>query len=99
MELKEKVYLESLGCSKNLIDSEVMLGSLLQGGYAFTTDKDEADIIIVNTCAFINDATREALETISTLIPLKKKGRAGSLWLQVASPRDMVQTLRENLPN
>ena len=74
MELKEKVYLESLGCSKNLIDSEVMLGSLLQGGYAFTTDKDEADIIIVNTCAFINDATQEALETIAALIPLKKKG-------------------------
>ena len=74
MELKEKVYLESLGCSKNLIDSEVMLGSLLQGGYAFTTDKDEADIIIVNTCAFINDATQEALETIATLIPLKKNG-------------------------
>ena len=79
MELKEKVYLESLGCSKNLIDSEVMLGSLLQGGYAFTTDKSEADIIIVNTCAFINDATQEALETIATLIPLKKNGACRKL--------------------
>jgi ribosomal protein S12 methylthiotransferase len=79
VELKEKVYLESLGCSKNLIDSEVILGSLLQGGYAFTTDKDEADIIIVNTCAFINDATEEALETISTLLPLKKKGTCRKL--------------------
>ena len=47
MELKEKVYLESLGCSKNLIDSEVMLGSLLQGGYAFTTDKSEAKITLI----------------------------------------------------
>jgi len=51
-----------------------MLGSLLQGGYAFTTDKDEANIIIVNTCAFISDATQEALEIIATLIPLKKNG-------------------------
>ena len=79
MELKEKVYLESLGCSKNLIDSEVMLGSLKHAGYAFTTDKSAADIIIVNTCAFINNATEEALETISNLLPLKKRGACRKL--------------------
>jgi ribosomal protein S12 methylthiotransferase len=93
MELKEKVYLESLGCSKNLIDSEVMLGSLLHGGYAFTTDKNEADIIIVNTCAFINDATQEALETISSLVPLKKKGACRKLVVAGCLPQRYCSNL------
>jgi ribosomal protein S12 methylthiotransferase len=94
VELKEKIYLESLGCSKNLIDSEVMLGSLLQGGYAFTADKNEADIIIVNTCAFIKDATDEALDTIAALIPLKKKGSCRKLVVAGCLPQRYGSNLR-----
>jgi len=65
--LKVKVYLESLGCPKNLVDSEVIAGYLRESGYTFTTCKEKADIIIVNTCAFIKDATQEAIDAILKL--------------------------------
>ncbi|MBW2653236.1 MAG: 30S ribosomal protein S12 methylthiotransferase RimO, partial [Deltaproteobacteria bacterium] len=74
MELKEKIYLESMGCPKNLVDSEVIAGCLRKSGYTFTTSKEEAAIIIVNTCAFIKDATQEAIDTIFKLATLKKDG-------------------------
>ena len=73
--MKGKVYLESLGCPKNLVDSEVIAGYLVSSGFTFTTRREEAEIIIVNTCAFIKDATEEALSTIRSLIPLKQEGR------------------------
>ncbi len=74
MELKPKVYLESLGCAKNLVDSEVIAGHLNQSGFAFTPAAEEAEIIIVNTCAFIGEAVEEALATINRLSVLKQKG-------------------------
>jgi len=74
MELKPKVYLENLGCAKNLVDSEVIAGHLNQSGFAFTPAAEEAEIIIVNTCAFIGEAVEEALETINRLSVLKQKG-------------------------
>ena len=74
MELKPKVYLESLGCTKNLVDSEVIAGHLNESGFVFTPAADEAEIIIVNTCAFIGEAVEEALETIKRLAALKQKG-------------------------
>ena len=77
--MKEKIYLESLGCPKNLVDSEVIAGYLREHGYIFTIKREEADIIIVNTCAFIKDATREAIATILTLAELKKKGTCRKL--------------------
>ena len=95
MELKETVYLESLGCVKNLIDSEVMLGSLRHGGYPLTTDKDQAEIIIVNTCAFINDAVEEALDTISALLPLKKHGACRRLVVAGCLPQRYGTSLPE----
>ena len=74
MALKEKVYLESLGCPKNLVDSEVIAGYLQEGGFALTTRRAEAAVIIVNTCAFITAAVQEAVDTISSLLRLKEKG-------------------------
>ena len=50
----------SLGCDKNLVDSEMMLGLLNQKGYSFTSDEQEADIILINTCCFIGDAKEES---------------------------------------
>ena len=58
------VYFVSLGCDKNLVDSEDMLGILDAGGYTVTDDEDNADIIIVNTCCFIEDAKKESINTI-----------------------------------
>jgi ribosomal protein S12 methylthiotransferase len=77
--LKEKVYLESLGCPKNLVDSEVIAGHLQSGGFAFTTRREEASIIIVNTCAFIKEAVQEAVGTIKSLLQLKKNGACRTL--------------------
>ena len=58
------VGLISLGCSKNKVDAEVMLSRLVKAGYQLTMDPAEADVIIVNTCGFINDAKLESIDTI-----------------------------------
>jgi ribosomal protein S12 methylthiotransferase len=69
----EKLHIISLGCSKNLIDSEVMAGLLCKSGLQLVDQSDAADIVIVNTCAFINPAKEEALEEILMLVEAKKK--------------------------
>lgn len=66
------VYFVSLGCDKNLVDSEDMLGILDAGGYTVTDDEDNADIIIVNTCCFIEDAKKE---NINTILEMADKGK------------------------
>jgi len=69
-----KVFLVSLGCSKNLVDSEIMLGVLKQAGFSITEKPEAAQVAIVNTCAFINDAKQEAIEAIFELVRLKEQG-------------------------
>ena len=59
-----KVGFISLGCSKNLVDSEVMLYNLHAAGFEITPDEEEAEIIVINTCGFIEDAKAEAIENI-----------------------------------
>lgn len=71
---KIKVSLISLGCSKNQVDSEVMLGLLKQDGFELTPDTEKAEVIIVNTCGFIDAAKEESIETLIELGKLKKKG-------------------------
>jgi ribosomal protein S12 methylthiotransferase len=71
---KIKVGLVSLGCPKNQVDSEVMLGLLKQGGFELISDIDRAEVIIVNTCGFIDAAKEESIETLIELGRLKKKG-------------------------
>ncbi|MDD2971931.1 MAG: 30S ribosomal protein S12 methylthiotransferase RimO [Lachnospiraceae bacterium] len=68
-----KIFFVSLGCDKNLVDSEVMLGMLVEKGYTFTDDENEADIIVVNSCCFINDAKEESINTILEMAELKKE--------------------------
>ncbi|MBZ5672542.1 MAG: 30S ribosomal protein S12 methylthiotransferase RimO, partial [Acidobacteriia bacterium] len=58
------VYLETLGCAKNRVDSEIMLAALQRGGYAFTQDAAQANVIIVNTCAFLTSATEESIDRL-----------------------------------
>ncbi|MGE3805253.1 MAG: 30S ribosomal protein S12 methylthiotransferase RimO [Gemmataceae bacterium] len=69
----------SLGCPKNLVDSERMLGKLAQDGYALTPDADGADVVVVNTCGFIEPARQESLAVIREMLELKKQGRVGSV--------------------
>ena len=66
-----KILLVSLGCDKNLVDSEVMLGMLAEKGYTFTDDETEAEIVVVNTCCFINDAKEESVNTLLEMAELK----------------------------
>ena len=67
-----KIIFISLGCDKNLVDSEVMLGLLRDRGYEFTDDEAEADVIVINTCCFIHDAKEESIQTILDMAEYKK---------------------------
>ena len=69
-----KVLMVSLGCDKNLVDSEVMLGLLHKAGHEITNDEHEAEAVVINTCAFIKDAQEESINTIIEYGELKKTG-------------------------
>lgn len=64
----------SLGCDKNLVDSEVMLGLLDKKGYQIVDSEEDADIIVVNTCCFIHDAKEESIQTILEMAEYKRSG-------------------------
>lgn len=72
--MKANIAFVSLGCDKNRVDSEVMLGILRERGYSLVADENEADIIVVNTCCFIKDALEESIETIIEMAEHKKSG-------------------------
>ncbi len=72
--MQYKYFFETLGCSKNLIDSEVMMGLLDKANFKLVTDPFDADVIVVNTCGFIEDAKRESLDTIFELLQYKTDG-------------------------
>jgi ribosomal protein S12 methylthiotransferase len=67
----QKIGFVSLGCPKNLVDSEVMMGQLKQHGYELTADREAADVIVVNTCGFIQSAKEESINTILEMAELK----------------------------
>ena len=69
-----KILFISLGCDKNLVDSEVMLGLLHKAGFALTDDEREADVIVVNSCCFIGDAKEESINTILDMARYKEIG-------------------------
>ena len=74
-----KVGFISLGCPKNLVDSEVMMGQLVARGHQLTPNPAEADVLVVNTCSFIDPAKKESVETILEMAEYKKSGRARKL--------------------
>ncbi len=96
--MQETVCLVSLGCPKNLVDSEVILGLLSGEGYLLTTDPSKADVLIVNTCSFIEDATKEAVETVLQLSSLKKEGRCRLLAVAGCLPQRYGKVLEKELP-
>lgn len=69
-----KIFFMSLGCDKNLVDSEEMLGALVHSGYQVTDDEAEAEVIIINTCCFIHDAKEESIQAILEMAEYKKEG-------------------------
>lgn len=74
-----KLLFISLGCDKNLVDSEHMLGMLEEKGYTFTDDEEEAEVIVINTCCFINDAKEESIQTILEMAEYRKSGSCRAL--------------------
>jgi len=88
----------SLGCLKNLVDSEVMLGHLPLDRYEIILDESQADIIIVNTCAFINDAKEESVDTILEVSDYKEEGNCKLLVVAGCLPQRYQNVLKEQLP-
>jgi ribosomal protein S12 methylthiotransferase len=74
-----KILFVSLGCDKNLVDTEIMLGMLVQKGYTITDDENDADIVVVNTCCFIGDAKQESINTLLEMAELRKSGNIKAL--------------------
>ena len=88
----------SLGCPKNLVDSEVMLGHLIEAGFALTEDPSVAEVVVVNTCAFIEDAKKEAIDTILEMGEQKKSGRCRLLVVAGCLPQRYEEELAGLLP-
>jgi ribosomal protein S12 methylthiotransferase len=92
-----KIGFVSLGCPKNLVDSEVMLGTAEQAGHEITTDADGADVVIVNTCAFIDSAKQESIDTILEMAA-KKKASGGRLVVTGCLAERYRDTLQQEIP-
>lgn len=93
-----KIALESLGCSKNLVDAEIMMGILNEKGYRLTGDFDEADVIIVNTCGFIESAKQESIDTILDFADLKQTGNLKLLIVTGCLAQRYADELKEEIP-
>ena len=78
---KEKIFLMSLGCPKNQVDSEIMCVSLQQEGFSFVPDPSEADVILLNSCIFLEEAVEESLHVLDSLTSYKREGRCCCLVL------------------
>ena len=92
------VMLVSLGCDKNLVDSEMMLGMLSDAGYTITNEEEEAEVIIVNSCCFIMDAKEESINTLIELGTLKKTGKLKVLIAAGCLAQRYEKEIHEDLP-
>lgn len=94
----KKVLFISLGCDKNLVDSEKMLGLLGDSGYAIVEEESEADAIVVNTCCFIHDAKEESIETILEMAEWKQKGNVKALVVTGCLAQRYQDEIEEAIP-
>ena len=88
----------SLGCDKNLVDSEVMLGLLAKEGYQMVDDEQEADVIVINTCCFIHDAKEESIQTILEMAQYKEEGRLKALIVTGCLAQRYQQEVLDEIP-
>jgi len=93
-----KIGFVSLGCPKNLVDSEVMMGQLVANGHHLTPDPSDADVIVVNTCSFIDPAKQESVDTILEMAEYKKTGRAKKLIVAGCLVERYRGDIRRDLP-
>lgn len=93
-----KLLCISLGCDKNLVDTEMMLGLLNRDGYTFTDDENEAEVIVVNTCCFIGDAKEESVNTILEMARLKETGKCRALIVTGCLAQRYKQEIIDEIP-
>lgn len=95
-----KLLMISLGCDKNLSDSEYMMGALLENGFTFTDDEEEAEVIVINTCCFIGDAKEESVNTILQMAENKTEngGRCQALIVSGCLAQRYADEIREEIP-
>ncbi|MBP7321265.1 MAG: MiaB/RimO family radical SAM methylthiotransferase, partial [Lachnospiraceae bacterium] len=98
MKNKMKIFTVSLGCDKNLVDTEKMLGYLQENQYELTDTESKADVIIVNTCAFIRDAKEESIQTILDLSDYKTNGNCKALLVTGCLGQRYAKDILEELP-
>ena len=94
----KKIGFVSLGCPKNLVDSEVMMGLLAAGGAEITPRAEDADIIVVNTCSFIDTAKQESVDTILEMAQHKMNGRAQKLIVVGCLVERYRNEIQKNIP-
>ncbi len=95
---KKRIYLETLGCSKNQVDSEIMIASLQNNGFEITKTPDSAEVIIVNTCAFLTEASEESINRILDLSDLKSTGKCEKLVATGCLTQRYFDSLAEQIP-
>lgn len=93
-----KIFFVSLGCDKNLVDTEMMLGELVDAGHAIVDDENLADIAVINTCSFIHDAKEESINTIIELGELKEKGQLKAVIVCGCLAQRYADQIRTELP-
>jgi len=93
-----KIGFVSLGCPKNLVDSQVMLGTLARQGYSITAQKEDADVIVVNTCGFIDSAKKESIDTILEMAELKGQGKCKKLVVAGCLAERYRSEIRKEIP-
>src|SRR5262245_46966998 len=93
-----KIGLISLGCPKNLVDSEVMLGLAQQAGHEWTQDAASADVLVVNTCAFIDSAKKESIDTILEMAQHKTHGACKRLVVTGCMAERYRDELKKEIP-
>ncbi len=95
---KSKIYFVSLGCDKNRVDSEEMLGHLAASGFSFTDDETEADVIVINTCCFIDEAKEESIEAILDMAQMKTEGNCKKLVVAGCLAERYREEIKTELP-
>ena len=93
-----KILFVSLGCDKNLVDSEVMLGLLREKQYEITDDEQQADVVVVNTCCFIHDAKEESITTILEMAELKKTAKVKAIVVTGCLAERYKEEIRKEIP-
>src|SRR6185312_9323140 len=94
----KRVHFVSLGCPKNLVDTEIMLGSLMQDGYQVVGEAGDADTVIVNTCGFIEASKKESIDKILEMAELKKGGKVDKVVVAGCLTQRYKDELVEGLP-